>query len=155
MYQLKNYKPSCISQQAESACLCPAPKWALHGKEMSYPIFSCPDGINLPKQGGPAQSIPPLQALRWYSAVGEGGRGKPPRIIWRPGLWWEHSSDSPMFQPSLRMEPWFWCAKELSEFCCLVTVERKNALERKMKETVITGSYVYVHINDQAHRMNL
>lgn len=29
MYQLKNDKPSCISLQAESACSCPAPKWAL------------------------------------------------------------------------------------------------------------------------------
>lgn len=72
MYWLKSYNHSCVSLQAKSVCWFPALKWALCCKEMSYPVFSCPDRRNLPKQGRPAQSIPSSQALRWYCFVGEG-----------------------------------------------------------------------------------
>lgn len=71
MHWLRSYNLSCISPQAESVCWCPVPRWALRCKETSCLVFSCLDGRNLPKQGGPAQSIPPPQALRWYRSVGE------------------------------------------------------------------------------------
>lgn len=72
MYWLKSYNPPCVLLQVKSVYWFPAPKWALCCKEMSYPVFSCPDRRNLPKQGRPAQSIPSSQALRWYRFVGEG-----------------------------------------------------------------------------------
>lgn len=58
-------------------CWCPAPKKALYREEMLDPTFSCPGRRNLPKQGGPAQSIPCLWALRWYCSMGESVRAEP------------------------------------------------------------------------------
>lgn len=39
----------------------------------------------------------------------------------------------------------FCLLRELSEFSCPVTVKGKSILDRKMKETIIMGSYMYAH----------
>lgn len=159
MHWLRSYNPSCISPQAESVCWCPVPRWALRCKERSCLVFSCLDGRNLPKQGGPAQSIPPPQALRWYPLRGRGRwrgtaqRSRPttgdpvcggtaPRVTRASGC------RSPGQGWPLAMGPrsrGFGVLRELSEFSRPGTVKGKNSLDRKIEETVSMVSYMSVH----------
>lgn len=130
-------------------CWCPAPRRALCHKEILYPVFSCPGRGNLPKQGGRAQSIPCLQALRWYCSVGESVRVKPYRRAGPsqgPGLGQQPSSCHPCFIQL--WELWAGLAlgdgtctrhRQLSELPCPVTVKQKYTPDRKIKETLIMG----------------
>lgn len=122
---------------------------------MSYLVFSCPDGRNLPKQGGPAQSIPPPQ-------VSLCGRGRWRETVWRsrpttgdrvcggntPQVTRASVCRNPGQGWPLGMGPQcrgFGVLRELSEFSCPMTVKGKNTLDRKIKEAIIMGSYIYVH----------
>lgn len=58
----------------------------------------------------------------------------------------------------LRMGPryrGFGVLRDLSEFSSPVTVKGKNTLGRKIKETIIMGSYMYVHPAGPPQRRHL
>lgn len=156
-------KSSCIPlQQAKPTCWCPAPKRALYRGEVLYPVFSCPDRRNLPKQGGPAQSIPCLWALRWYCSVGD-GVGAKPRSRAGPAQGTGAARGPLLVSPLLRAAgalgtagPWGWDAALRALWVSLpCDSEAKIGSRQKDKRSTHYGATVWMFINVQPQRRHL